>query len=150
MEVIRARNNMTVLLNATKRRKTWIAQVYFIFSILEKTLLYFNIINPKKTVQEYVLVLFSVDICSDAVLYKLSQGMSQDPDVAECVAVLHAALSDIGELSEAECNCYLKVSSEQFHIWTGVDASSCGPGSGISFEEERATCEHRKKNRKSK
>ena len=97
-----------------------------------------------------MLVLFSVPLCSDAVLLKLTQGMGLDPNVAECVAVLQAALSDLGEISPAECDCYLKVSPQQFYIWTGVHVSSCGPGSGMSFGEEQTRCEERKKDRKSR
>lgn len=84
-----------------------------------------------------------VPTCSNMVLVKLIQGMSQsaNPDVADCVDVLTEAISNLDGLSQIECDCYLAISTEEFYDWTGVDASSCSPGSGLSFQEEQSICE---------
>ena len=66
--------------------------------------------------------------------------------MADCVNVLKKGIAENdGILDEAECNCYSRVPPQKFYDWTGVSASSCGPGSGLSFEAERELCIERNK-----
>ena len=73
----------------------------------------------------------------------LVQGMHQSADTADCVEVLLDGLNHHGEISDVECECYLKVSLDEFVSWTGVQPSSCKPGTNLSFEEEHEECEKR-------
>ena len=81
---------------------------------------------------------------------KLIEGMGKDPNIVNCVDVLQAALKDLGDINEIECDCYLKVSPQKFYDWTSVHLSSCGPGNGLSFKAERGICNERRKNGKLK
>ena len=88
-----------------------------------------------------------VPTCSNMDMLMLMVGMGQDPDLADCVSVLQAAIKHTmangqynGQLSKAACDCSIKISPEQFYAWTGVQASTCGIGTGLSIEEERTLC----------
>ena len=81
-----------------------------------------------------------VPTCSNMDMLMLMVGMGQDPDLADCASVLQAAMADNGQLSKTACDCAIKISPEKFYAWTGVQASTCGIGTGLSIEEERTLC----------
>ena len=86
------------------------------------------------------LIIFLVPTCSGTIMMMLMMGMSQDPDLADCVTVLQEGVSDNGQLNQAACDCVIRVTPEKFYSWTGVEPSSCGMGNGLSAEEERNMC----------
>ena len=86
------------------------------------------------------LIIFLVPTCSGTIMMMLMMGMSQDPDLADCVTVLQEGVSDNGQLNQAACDCIIRVTPEKFYSWTGVEPSSCGMGNGLSADEERNMC----------
>ena len=85
-------------------------------------------------------MIFLVPTCSGTIMMMLMMGMSQDPDLADCVTVLQEGVSDNGQLNQAACDCVIRITQEKFYSWTGVEPSSCGMGNGLSAEEERNIC----------
>ena len=61
----------------------------------------------------------------------------------ECQGVLMASVSggsDNSALTCEECTCYMELTPDAFYEATGVDADSCGSGSGDSFMQELDRC----------
>ena len=81
-----------------------------------------------------------VPTCSNMDKLMLMAGIGQDPDLADCVSVLQDSMTDNGQLNKTACDCMIKISPEKFYAWTGVQASTCGIGTGLSIEEERTLC----------
>ena len=67
-------------------------------------------------------------------------GMSQDPDLANCVTVLTEGMSGNGQLNQVACDCIIRVTPDIFYSLTGVEISSCGVRNGLSFEKEGNMC----------
>ena len=75
-------------------------------------------------------------------MMKLFMGMSQDPDMADCLTVMEQAQTIDDKLTPAACDCIVKITPEKFYAWTGVDMWSCGMGSGFYAAEERDHCKN--------
>ena len=75
-------------------------------------------------------------------MMKLFMGISQDPNMADCLSVMQGGIMDSDKPSQAACECIVKVTPEKFISWTGVDMWSCGVGSGFYAAEEQEMCKN--------